>query len=911
MYGLIFSYNPTTQQVSLVSGSPVYQSSVAVHTLTLQADLVLGNVVTATFYLGGQAVTQGLTMAKTLNEPIWTLPLPDLVTHTAGTYTVAFAILQPVVTAGATIYRVLTTANQTFTVITSIAQQAVATVTPTEAENLQGQIDTLDQTLIDEQARLTALVDGLAPFIGENEHWYVYDSTTGTMIDSGVKASGQKIVSCTKTATAGLVDTWTLTFDDGATETFTVTNGKAATVSVGTTQTGAEGTNASVTNVGTDNAAVFDFLIPRGNTGATGNGIQTIVLTSTIGRAKTYTITYTDGTTTTFTVLDGKSFYIAKTYASIAEMNADYNNPQVEVGDFVLIASGINDPDNAKMYVKGSSAYEYVTDLSGATGIQGVGISSVTKTGTSDLVDTYTITYTDGSTSTFTVTNGKAATVSVGTTTTGVAGSSASVKNSGTSGAAVFNFTIPQGAQGIQGDKGDTSTIAIGTTTTGNAGTDAQVTDTGTATDAIFNFVIPRGDTGASLRYKGTYSAQTAYVNNTDYIDVVSSNGTSYICLQSSTGQLVSDGAYWAVLALKGADGESFSISYVFPSIAAMNAAYDQFDIGDFVLINTGSVEDEDTGKLYIKGSTQWDYLTDMSGVQGIQGVGIATIAKTSTSGLVDTYTITLTDNTTSSFTVTNGQSGTGAGNVIATNVSVANVVYAYRGATIDDNGNITGQLVTLAEGGIQTVLTFDTTPTAGSVNPVTSNGIKVALDAKQNTLTFDQTPTDGSSNPVTSGGVKTALDGKQNTLSFDTAPTAGSNNPVTSNGVFDALNGKQNTLSFDAVPTDGSNNPVTSNGVYDGLATKQAKNLNFADTVIAINGFVADATYADFPFRATVPLTGVTASMVASVVLSLADATSGKFAPVCDTYAGGVYLYSTETNAVAITIPTIVVGVV
>lgn len=43
----------------------------------------------------------------------------------------------------------------------------------------------------------------------------------------------------------------------------------------------------------------------------------------------------------------------------------------------------------------------------GATGATGNGIVSITKTGTSGLVDTYTITYTDGTTSTFTVTNGQ------------------------------------------------------------------------------------------------------------------------------------------------------------------------------------------------------------------------------------------------------------------------------------------------------------------------------------------------------------------------------------------------------------------------------------------------------------------------------------------------------------------------
>jgi hypothetical protein len=48
-------------------------------------------------------------------------------------------------------------------------------------------------------------------------------------------------------------------------------------------------------------------------------------------------------------------------------------------------------------------------------------------------------------------TNGAAATIAVGTVTTGAAGSSATVTNTGTSGAAVFAFSIPQGIQGIQG----------------------------------------------------------------------------------------------------------------------------------------------------------------------------------------------------------------------------------------------------------------------------------------------------------------------------------------------------------------------------------------------------------------------------------------------------------------------------
>ena len=48
----------------------------------------------------------------------------------------------------------------------------------------------------------------------------------------------------------------------------------------------------------------------------------------------------------------------------------------------------------------------------------------------------------------------------------------------------------------------------------------------------------------------------------------------------------------------------------------------------------------------------------NLGNVKGPAGKGIQSITKTGTSGLIDTYTITYSDGTTSSFTVTNGSSG-------------------------------------------------------------------------------------------------------------------------------------------------------------------------------------------------------------------------------------------------------------
>lgn len=55
--------------------------------------------------------------------------------------------------------------------------------------------------------------------------------------------------------------------------------------------------------------------------------------------------------------------------------------------------------------------------------------------------------------------------------------------------------------------------------------------------------------------------------------------------------------------------------------------------------------------------------------------------------------------------------------------------------------------------------------------------------------------------------------------LTFDTSPTEASDNPVKSGGVFTALAGKQDVLAFDATPTENSTNPVKSGGVYAAIA--------------------------------------------------------------------------------------------
>ncbi len=82
-----------------------------------------------------------------------------------------------------------------------------------------------------------------------------------------------------------------------------------------------------------------------------------------------------------------------------------------------------------------------------------------------------------------------------------------------------------------------------------------------------------------------------------------------------------------------------------------------------------------------------------------------------------------------------------------------------------------------------------------------------------------------------------------------------------------------------------------------------ETSRLQFINTVVDNAAFVADATYADFPFRAAVALPGVLSTMVPFVVFGAVDAISGIFAPVADPYNGGVYLYASEVPAADITV--------
>ena len=86
-----------------------------------------------------------------------------------------------------------------------------------------------------------------------------------------------------------------------------------------------------------------------------------------------------------------------------------------------------------------------------------------------------------------------------------------------------------------------------------------------------------------------------------------------------------------------------------------------------------------------------------------------------------------------------------------------------------------------------------------------------------------------------------------------------------------------------------------------------ELKKLQFSNVSVSKGDFVSDTTYQDFPYRAGVSLSGAIESMIPEVVLSVDDALSGNYAPVSESYNGGVYLYAGSPPDADIMIPTII----
>jgi hypothetical protein len=302
-----------------------------------------------------------------------------------------------------------------------------------------------------------------------------------------------------------------------------------------------------------------------------------------------------------------------------------YKGETGEKGDAATIQVGtvttVNPGDSANV-VNSGDEHSAVFNFEIPQGEKGKSIVSIDKTGTVGLIDTYTITYNDSTTTTFDVTNGdKGNTGDAGrgiisiekTNTVGLVDTyTITYTNNTTS-----TFDVTNGAKGDKGDKGDIGPQGIQGIQgiQGNPGTNGI-----------------DGTDGISFTPKGAYNALTEYVAN----DVVSYLGSTWIALQTTTGNTPEESAYWTLNAAKGADGEG-SGDMLASDYDPTNVAGDAFDMDNMV---------EGTNNKLVSSAekTAWndkldditgESIADLSDVDAIAGITDGKVLKWSTDKFV------------------------------------------------------------------------------------------------------------------------------------------------------------------------------------------------------------------------------------------------------------------------------------
>ncbi len=112
-------------------------------------------------------------------------------------------------------------------------------------------------------------------------------------------------------------------------------------------------------------------------------------------------------------------------------------------------------------------------------------------------------------------------------------------------------------------------------------------------------------------------------------------------------------------------------------------------------------------------------------------------------------------------------------------------------------------------------------------------------------------------------------------------------------------LDGADADVTVDALITSNSTNPVRSSAIYAELAEKQSKAKFYSN--VSASSWAADSTYSNYGYKCEISLAGVGASDFAFVTFGVTEADSGNYAPIAETAAGKVIIYSKVNTAVTI----------
>lgn len=198
------------------------------------------------------------------------------------------------------------------------------------------------------------------PYIGENDHWFTYDPINKVYVDTGIEARGLSAYDiAVKLGFEGSEQDWIDSLSK-ASEDAAIAALDAATKA----NEAADKANQAVTDI---EGVVDDAVAAIDKAEEIASNPPKIVDNDW------WIYDYeTKQYVNTGIAAIGDAFTYKKEYPSIEAMEADWGTADVKLGEYVLInTNDVEDPDDAKVYLKTQNGWKFIVDLSGMQGIQG------------------------------------------------------------------------------------------------------------------------------------------------------------------------------------------------------------------------------------------------------------------------------------------------------------------------------------------------------------------------------------------------------------------------------------------------------------------------------------------------------------------------------------------------------------
>lgn len=198
------------------------------------------------------------------------------------------------------------------------------------------------------------------PYIGENDHWFTYDPINKVYVDTGIEARGLSAYDIAvklgfKGSEQDWIDSLSKASEDAAV---------AALEAANKANEAADKANQAVEEI----EGIVDDAIA-----ATEKAEEIASNPPKIVDNDWWIYDYdTKQYINTGIAAIGDAFTYKKEYPSVEAMEADWGTADVKLGEYVLInTNDVEDPDDAKVYLKTQEGWKFIVDLSGMQGIQG------------------------------------------------------------------------------------------------------------------------------------------------------------------------------------------------------------------------------------------------------------------------------------------------------------------------------------------------------------------------------------------------------------------------------------------------------------------------------------------------------------------------------------------------------------